>query len=166
MIDQITLKRIQLVHPKYRHEALQIYKEASDALTNYFLRFSYTLRTFQEQDLIFQQGRTRPGTIVTWARPGQSYHNYGLAIDICLISKDGKMVSWDTKADFDNDGIADWQEVVKVFEKYGWQWGVFNKKGERIDYPHFQKTGGYSVQSLLDKYRKGDFIEGTKYVNI
>jgi magnesium-transporting ATPase (P-type) len=57
-------------------------------------------------------------------------------------------------------------EVVKVFEKYGWEWGVKNKKGERIDLPHFQKPLGYSTIQLLDKFRKNDFIPGTKYVNI
>lgn len=164
--DKPTIQRIALVHPKYRDEVTTIYNEAEEALTNYNLRFSYTLRTFQEQDLIFQQGRSRPGEIVTWARPGYSYHNYGLAIDICLISPDGKMASWDTKADFDKDGISDWMEVVKVFEKYGWEWGVKNKKGERIDLPHFQKPSGYSTIQLLDKFKKGDFIPGTKYVNI
>jgi len=165
-MDQITLKRIQTSHPKVREELLQIYKEASSKLSNYFLRFSYVLRTFQEQDLLYQQGRTRPGVVVTWAKPGYSYHNYGLAVDICLVSSDGKMVSWDTKADFDKDGVADWMEVVKVFEKYGWEWGVKNKKGERIDLPHFQKPLGYSTIQLLDKFRKNDFIPGTKYVNI
>ena len=78
-MDQVTLKRIQLLHPKLRDEALKIYNECEQVLTNYKVRFSYTLRTFQEQDLIYQQGRTRPGQIVTWAKPGRSMHNYGLA---------------------------------------------------------------------------------------
>ena len=38
-------------------------------------------RTFEEQLALFAQGRTKPGRIVTKARPGESYHNYGLAFD-------------------------------------------------------------------------------------
>ncbi len=142
-----------------------MFNEASSKLTSWSLRFAYTLRTFQEQDLIFQQGRTRPGAIVTWARPGQSYHNYGLALDICLISPDGKMASWDTLKDFDGDGVSDWMEVVKVFKSYGWEWGGDWAKPKQ-DTPHFQKTFGYNTATLLDKFKKSDFIPGTKYVSI
>lgn len=38
-------------------------------------RFAYTLRTFAEQDALFN---AKPQ--VTKAKGGQSYHNYGLAI--------------------------------------------------------------------------------------
>ena len=40
-----------------------------------------TLRDFKEQDALYEQGRTTPGSIVTYARGGQSAHNYGLALD-------------------------------------------------------------------------------------
>jgi len=79
-----------------RTEAKQILEEASAKLTgDYTLRFTHTLRTHAEQDKLYAQGRTVKGSIVTNARGGQSYHNYGLAIDICLLSKDGTKVSWD-----------------------------------------------------------------------
>jgi peptidoglycan L-alanyl-D-glutamate endopeptidase CwlK len=41
-----------------------------------------TLRTIQDQAVLFAQGRTTPGPIVTNAKPGQSAHNYGLALDV------------------------------------------------------------------------------------
>ena len=162
--DKPTLQRINLLHPKLRDEALKIYEEAEDNLNNYRLRFTYTLRTFQEQELLFSQGRTRPGKIVTNARAGKSFHNYGLSSDICLLSPDGKMATWDTVKDFDNDGIADWMEVVAVFKKYGWEAGIDWKTFK--DAPHFQKAFGYNIHQLLDKYKAGDFIPGTKYLNI
>ncbi len=165
MIDQVSQKRAQLVHPKLREELGKILEDCDKALTTYKVRLAYTLRTFQEQDLIYQQGRTRPGAIVTWAKPGYSYHQYGLAVDICLIDPTGKMASWDTKTDFDKDGISDWMEVVAIFKKYGWEAGI-DWKAPKVDAPHFQKTMGYSVTTLLDKFKKNDFIEGTKYLNI
>jgi peptidoglycan L-alanyl-D-glutamate endopeptidase CwlK len=40
-----------------------------------------TLRPLDEQQRLYDQGRTTPGHIVTNAKPGQSAHNYGLALD-------------------------------------------------------------------------------------
>ena len=39
-------------------------------------------RTFEEQDKLYAQGRTKPGKKVTRARGGYSNHNFGLAFDI------------------------------------------------------------------------------------
>lgn len=40
-----------------------------------------TLRSMEEQAAEYAKGRTRPGPKSTNARPGQSAHNYGLALD-------------------------------------------------------------------------------------
>lgn len=40
-----------------------------------------TLRTLEEQTRLYEQGRTTPGPIVTYAKAGESAHNYGLALD-------------------------------------------------------------------------------------
>jgi len=37
------------------------------------------LRTIEQQDALYAQGRTKPGKVVTNAKGGQSYHNWGLA---------------------------------------------------------------------------------------
>jgi peptidoglycan L-alanyl-D-glutamate endopeptidase CwlK len=151
MKDQKTLERIQLLHPKLREEALTMYDEIVAALTGTAAcRFAYTLRTFAEQDALFAQGRTKPGAIVTKAKGGQSYHNYGLAIDIVLLvdkDKNGtfETASWDLKTDFDGDGKSDWQEVVAIFKRYGYEWGGDWKF---VDAPHFQKTLGKSIAEL------------------
>ena len=147
MTDQKTLERINLLHPKVREEVLELYYAITHALTGRcYCRFSYTLRTFAEQDAIYAQGRSKPGKIVSNARGGYSYHNYGLAIDIVLI-KDNKEAIWDTKGDYDKDGKSDWQEVVTIFKQYGWEWGG---DWRFVDAPHFQKTFGYSIKQLLD----------------
>lgn len=44
------------------------------------------LRTFAEQDRLYSQGRSDPGRIVTYAGPGKSLHNYGLAIDLAPLN--------------------------------------------------------------------------------
>jgi peptidoglycan L-alanyl-D-glutamate endopeptidase CwlK len=48
-------------------------------------------RTYPEQDSLFRQGRFgNPGPIVTRARGGQSWHNFGLAWDIGIFDPGGR----------------------------------------------------------------------------
>lgn len=161
MTDQVTLNRIAVLHPAIRAEVGTLVTAANAALTSHSqMRIVQGLRTFPEQDALYAQGRTKPGPRVTKAKGGQSYHNYGLAIDFCLII-DGKEVSWNTEKDFDGDKVADWLEVVQIFVKAGYKWGkAFN------DLPHFEKAHGYDWRDLLKKYNKKDFIPGTIYVNL
>ncbi|MCC7514523.1 MAG: M15 family metallopeptidase [Bacteroidia bacterium] len=163
--DKITLERIKLIHPALRSEVESIYKEICEALNGRVLcRFSHTLRTFAEQDALYLK---KPK--VTNAKGGQSYHNYGMAVDIVMIlDKDGngtyETASWDDKLDFDGDGKSDWQEVVEIFKRYGWEWG--GDWNHFPDKPHFQKKVGYSIMDLKRLYEANEFIEGTKYLNI
>ncbi|WP_348622996.1 M15 family metallopeptidase [Paenibacillus peoriae] len=101
------------------------------------------LRTIDEQNGLYAQGRTKPGQIVTNARGGYSYHNFGVAIDFALLLPDGKNVSWDMKRDGDGDGIADWDEVVAEAKRIGWNWGGDWRSFK--DYPHFEMTFGLST---------------------
>jgi peptidoglycan L-alanyl-D-glutamate endopeptidase CwlK len=157
-MDKVTLDRIQLLHPNLREEALLIYKEIVEALTGKAIcRFAYTLRTFAEQDALYAQGRTKSGNIVTKARGGQSYHNYGLACDIVLlVDTDGngtfETASWEEKKDFDGDNKSDWMEIVAIFKRHGWEWGG---DWRFKDDPHFQKTFGKSIAEMQSLYNAG-----------
>lgn len=145
MSDIITINRIALMHPKLREESTSIYGEICSVLTSdVFCRFTHTLRTFAEQNTLYAQGRTKSGTIVTKAKAGLSPHNYGLAIDICLINKGA--VEYDITKDYDQDGHPDWMEVVGIFKQFGWEWGG---DWRFRDAPHFQKMFGKSVRDLL-----------------
>jgi peptidoglycan L-alanyl-D-glutamate endopeptidase CwlK len=159
-MDKITLDRIELLHPALREEAKQIYAEICERLTGRATcRFAYTLRTFAEQDALYNQ---KPK--VTKAKGGQSYHNYGLAVDIVLLLNDGKSASWDTVTDFDGDGLADWQEAVYVFGLFGWDWGGNWKTFP--DKPHFQKTFGLTISECLNRHNSGQVIGGTNYIKL
>lgn len=154
MVDQKTLERINLLHPKVREEVKNIYlNKVVPALAGRAMcRFAYTLRTFKEQDALYAQGRTvlydltgkRLGK-VTNAKGGQSIHNYGLALDIVLIV-DNKTASWDTVKDFDKDGKSDWMEVVNIFKQEGWSWGGDWKSFK--DLPHLEKPFGMTWREM------------------
>lgn len=164
--DKITIERIETAHPAVREELRQMYAEMCQALSGRAMaRFAYVLRTYSEQDALFAQGRTKPGKIVTNAKGGRSYHNFGLAFDIVLlVDKDGngtyESASWETNVDFDGDGKADWIEVVTIAKQYGWEWGGDWKF---TDMPHFQKTFGLSVAVLDQRVKTKNVIAGTNY---
>lgn len=135
-MDPITLERIKLLHPAVREEAGRIYADICAAMpAGVVCRFTHTLRTNAEQDALYAQGRTKPGPVVTYAKAGESYHNYGLAIDFVLIVN-GK-VSWTVD--------KNWMAVIAIFESYGWKSGHYWKKK---DSPHVEKTFGKKVNQL------------------
>jgi len=153
-MDKPTLDRISKLHPMVREEMTTIINECNQALNGRSqVRVAQGLRTFSEQDALFNQ---KPK--VTNSKGGQSIHNYGFAVDIVLII-DGKTASWDTHKDWDNDGIADWDECVKIFAKHGWSWGG-NWKGNFKDFPHFDKNGfgDWKILSKLPLDKNGYVI--------
>lgn len=166
-MDKISLQRIEKLHPKIREEVLRLYTEANNKLGKGLrLRIVQGTRTMEEQHKLFLQ---KPK--VTNADAGQSYHNFGLAIDFCLL-KDSKKdesfseISWDIKMDYDGDKMSDWLEVVNVFKSAGWSWGGDWKSFK--DYPHLEKTFGKSVKQLKFMYDGGATFEqdGIKYVKL
>lgn len=148
-MDTYTQERIQLLHPMVRKEMTQIINECNQALAGKAcVRITQSLRTFKEQDELYALGRKKKGKIVTQARGGQSVHNYGFAVDICLIINN-QTASWDTVKDWDNDQVSDWYECVKIFAKYGWEWGGNWKTFK--DLPHFDKKGCNDWKQLQKK---------------
>lgn len=165
-MDPLTIERIKLLHPVVRNEVLKAYLYINNMLLgkNVRLRLSTTYRSFEEQKELYTLGRIKPGKIVTNASEGLSAHNYGLAFDIVLlIDKDNngsfETAVWDTKCDFDKDKISDWMEVVKHFKLLGWTWGGDWKSFS--DYPHMEKTFGFTPKQLLLKYNNEETFEET-----
>lgn len=110
-------------------------------------------RSMEEQDALYDQGRVTEGPIVTKAKGGDSYHNYGLAVDFALRTKQ-KDVVWDLERDDNGNGKADWTEVVEIAKKLGFSWG--GDWENFPDYPHLQLDFGYSLRQLKNgKYPPG-----------
>ena len=170
MRDKVSIGRAALLHPAVRAEVIQLIDKAEAGFPpTMAVRIVQGLRTIDEQNELYAQGRTKPGAIVTKAKGGSSFHNYGLAIDFAILTDtDGngsfEDLSWDIRKDNDKDGTADWLEVVNIFEAAGWNWG--GRWATLKDYPHLQKTFGYKWQDLLAKYNQGSLVPGTKYVSL
>ncbi|TXI10573.1 MAG: M15 family peptidase [Polynucleobacter sp.] len=172
-MDKISIERINSLHPKIRDIVGNIYvDEVSKVLgVDTFCRIAYGLRTFKEQNELYSLGRTKLFSpngkrlgIVTNAKAGQSFHNYGLAWDIVLIRNvQGKQSAvYETAVDFDKDGVSDWLEVARCFKKINAEWGG-DWKGKLYDAPHFQITFGRTWKNLLELKRSGNVIVGTEY---
>lgn len=152
MKDKHTIEAVALLHPKVR-AMFQSFIEDAEAGLGITLRVVQGLRTFAQQQAIYDQGRTKPGAIVTKAKAGQSYHNYGLAVDVVPVYKNGTALDWDYH----------FEKLVPYAAKYGITWGG---NFPAPDADHFENKMGHGWRDLLAMKEAGNVIAGTEYVNI
>lgn len=139
------------LHPVVREKADQLVAEAAAAGIAIYITDDF--RSEEEQNVLFEQGRSTRGPIVTHARGGESYHNYGLAIDFALQTEKGQVI-WDLEYDGNGSGESDWLEVVAIAKRLGFEWGG-DWEGFK-DYPHLQMDFGYSISQLQRGFRPPD----------
>ena len=82
-------------------------------------------RSYDEQNTLYEQGRSQPGRIVTNARGGYSNHNFGIAFDIGVF-EGGRYL----------DESPAYKAVGALGMKLGLEWGGNWKTIQ--DEPHFQ----------------------------
>lgn len=114
---------VKLLRPDLQSKALKLVELAKTKGLNIVI--SQTLRTEEEQQALYAQGRTKPGNIVTKVTYPYSLHNWGVAFDIAVI-KDGK-ANWEEKY---------YNIVGPLGESLGLEWG--GAWGDFKDRPHFQ----------------------------
>lgn len=110
------------------------------------VRITEGMRSFERQGELYNQVPK-----VTNAKPGQSYHNYGLAIDIVPIVN-GK-VDWNALDVFDKVGM--------IGKSVGLRWGGDFKSLK--DRPHFEYAGLH-WSKLLSLKEAGAVTDG--FVNL
>lgn len=154
MRDRVTQARVAALHPKIAAEVETTIDRIELCFPkNMFLRIAQGFRTMQEQADLYEQGRSKSGKKVTNAKAGQSYHNYGLAVDFVIIES-GKAI-WNHKYN---------SLVVQEFKAAGFVWGGDFKSIK--DKPHFEKTFGYHWSQLLQRHKDKVFISGTQFVSL
>lgn len=164
-------------------KALQLLKERGlDVLV------TCTYRSWEEQAAEYAKGRTKPGEPchcgkhpnpvgtcskhprglkVTNARPGQSWHQWGRALDF-VPRRSGKTLVWGTRGngidqdptDDNTDDLELWQRCAACFKESGLSWA-----GDWVsfrEYPHVEHRGPWTIHALLAKYphglKPGEFV--------
>ena len=161
-IDEVTTwdpkytdARINTLHPLIRRPAKELVLRCQVQL-GINLRVAQALRTIAEQDALYAKGRTVSGDIVTNAKGGDSYHNFGLAFDLVEITSGGGV-------NYNYDHTA----VSNIGKSLGFEWGGDWKS--IVDKPHYQMVFGKKTSELkaqLDSdLANGSALEG-KYPNI
>lgn len=125
------------LQPLVKRQADEIVKEMEDL--GHPVHIFDGFRSIAKQDQLYAQGRTLPGDIVTNARGGESFHNYGVAVDIVFGTKGNP--SWSPK--------NPWATLGKVGKKHGFEWG--GDWAGFVDKPHFQMPMGYTIQDFKNK---------------
>ena len=139
-MNNASQNRLNKVHPELKKRVTALIEAL--ATQGLIVEVVQGLRTFQEQNELYKQGRTKPGQVVTNAKGGQSNHNYGLAVDLCPFVN-GKPV-W-------NDNMA-FIRIGAEAAKHGLEWGGSWKKF--IDKPHVQ-VPGMTIARCLALYNSG-----------
>ena len=128
--SDVVMRGIDKLHPELQVCVNKFLEECKSRGLNVLI--TETLRTLEEQEELYAQGRTKPGKIVTNAKGYQSPHAWGIAFDFCRNVK-GK--------EYDNsDKFFDYVgEIAKtIFDdtEYDLFWGGDFKTF--VDKPHIE----------------------------
>lgn len=135
-------ERLDDLQPETRERAQALWAKAQKEELGIFVVSG--LRTFPEQRRLFAQGRTTPGKIVTNARPGESYHNFGMAFDFAVLENDALV--W-------NPDHRSWKRFVALGKKGGFEWG--GDWSTFKDFPHLQLAGAPTLAALREEFPRG-----------
>lgn len=127
------------IHPVVKESALELVRRAYKEKIYLFITHGH--RSNAEQQALYNQGRRgiKGESIVTNAKPGSSYHNYGLAVDFVLTNEAGTAAYWSVN--------TSWKRAAAIGKTLGFSWGG-DWTGGFKDYPHLEMTGGLSISQL------------------
>lgn len=142
-VDARSEANIRTLNPKVQPLARALIRDAT--ANGIKIVVTSGTRTYAEQDALFEQGRTKPGQIVTNARAGYSNHNFGVAFDVTIF--DGAQPVWESPK---------YKTVGKLGKSLGLTWG--GDWQSISDEPHFELhpawADGESESSMLAELRK------------
>lgn len=130
-MDALSEARLAEVEPTLAARVRQMADQLAEE--NIVIRVVQGLRSWSEQAALYAKGRNADGNVVeksevvTNAKPGTSWHNYALAVDVAPF--DANIPDWNLEH-------PAWKRIVAVGESVGLasgsQWRTFP------DWPHFQ----------------------------
>lgn len=121
------------------------------------IRLTEGLRTMQTQLQYWSKGRTKtadghwmitnPKQLVTHAYPGQSLHQFGLALDICIAGSDPYPIDHTV-----------WEKYGDILKAHGLTWGG-DWTGADCDQPHCEDKYGFTLFEIQSFYSKSNNIK-------
>lgn len=78
-----SVEKLKKLEPSFKVAIEKLLKEAHAKGLN--VQVASGFRSFEEQNALFEQGRSKPGPIATNAKGGQSAHNHGRAVDLFFL---------------------------------------------------------------------------------
>lgn len=140
-IHELNTERIALLHPKLQDRATE-FVQLCEKENGVLVLVTETLRSFDKQAEYYASGRTKPGKIITKAKPGSSYHQYGLALDhVPMHRSTGNLYT------------TDWsrplylQRTIPVALALGWESLAYSPTFPET--PHLQIREGWHWRELL-----------------
>lgn len=154
-LDPQTNSLSRLIYPDVAVRMARVFQDMyshsfvnKDRTQGRVMRLSSGMRSFELQAKLYAQGRTAPGKIVTNAKPGTSWHNFGLAFDACFVGTDPFLEKLP-----EAEASAVWDQYGAFVKGHGLTWGGDFKK--LPDRPHAQITYGLTLERARDLYLRG-----------
>jgi len=122
------------------------------------------MRTVERQRELYAKGRDTSGRVVdkrlvvTNAKPGSSFHNYGLGADLVF---DG--IPSTLKVDWSWSDKMPWDKMGQIAQGCGLEWaGKWRSFPEK---PHVQLRTGLTVAQFQEAYKRGGLGEVWKLID-
>jgi peptidoglycan LD-endopeptidase CwlK len=122
-VDARSATNIATLHAKVQDYARALIQAAAQQAIS--IKVISGTRTYEQQNALYAQGRTKPGVVVTNARAGYSNHNFGIAFDIGVFDARGSYL----------EESPLYKVVGSLGVGLGLEWGGNWKRIE--DQPHF-----------------------------
>lgn len=146
------------LYPAFRERLVELLDEAVASGVSYWCISGY--RTYAEQSLLYARGRTASGLIITNAEGGESAHNFGIAVDVCVDRDVGRP---GLQADYSPESYL---PLAELAPKHGLVWGGSWKFR---DLPHIQWPGyvaGEQLKQLRDVYEASGLVSVFQFLDI
>ena len=139
LLDKKDIEKVKLLYPRIQEIVYKFLLDVKKAGLKGGIFSGY--RSFEEQNVLYAKGRTKPGNIVTNAPAGASFHNYGLAVDFVFKNKKG----WTWQGPYN--------KIAEIARNNGLESGYYWTSFP--DAPHVQKTFKQKKSTLLNAHNKG-----------
>jgi peptidoglycan L-alanyl-D-glutamate endopeptidase CwlK len=139
--DSRSEKNIATLVPNAQRKAREWLRKCREAGIN--VKIICGTRTYEEQATLYAKGRTESGKKVTNARPGYSWHNFGVAWDYVVFDEGGQPL-WDSPL---------MERCGRIGEEIGLEWGGSWK--QFVDKAHLQIDMGISLAEARERVKDG-----------